>query len=128
MNLEKFPEKAQPVKNVEVPKAVPATISVSSLINSEDKAQSVTDAPVILDTNSKRIESIARIKKPGTLKTLVRILTYLRRHWFLLILSILFAGINSVFEIFIPLLIGKGIDHIIGPKEVNFEMVGKGCK
>lgn len=118
------PEKAQPVQNIVVPTIVPATLN-SQVVSSPDKAQSLTDAPVILDTNSKRIESVARIKKPKASSTIFRTLGYLKKHWFLLIICILLAGINSAFEIFIPLLIGDGIDFIIGPNEVNFAMLAK---
>lgn len=119
------PEKAQPVKNVAVPTIVPATLNSQVVNSADDKIQSVIDAPVILDTNSKRIESVARIKKPKATSVILRTLGYLRKHWFLLILAILCAGINSIFEILIPLLIGDGIDYIIGPNEVNFQMVLK---
>ncbi len=119
------PEKAQPVKNVEVPTIVPATLTSPVVINTDDKTESVADAPVILDTNSKRIESVARIKKPKTSSVILRTLGYLRKHWVLMTLAILCAGINSIFEIFIPLLIGEGIDYIIGPNEVDFPMVLK---
>lgn len=119
------PEKAQPVKNVAVPTIVPATLNSQVVNSADDKTQSVIDAPVILDTNSKRIESVARIKKPKATSVIFRTLGYLRKHWFLLTLAILCAGINSIFEIFIPLLIGDGIDYIIGPNEVNFQMVLK---
>ena len=119
------PEKAQPVKNVAVPTIVPATLNSQVVNSADDKTQSVIDAPVILDTNSKRIESVARIKKPKATSVILRTLGYLRKHWFLLILAILCAGINSIFEILIPLLIGDGIDYIIGPNEVNFQMVLK---
>ena len=119
------PEKAQPVKNVAVPTIVPATLNSQVVNSADDKTQSVIDAPVILDTNSKRIESVARIKKPKATSVILRTLGYLRKHWFLLILAVLCAGINSIFEILIPLLIGDGIDYIIGPNEVNFQMVLK---
>lgn len=118
------PEKAQPKKNIEVPTIVPATLE-SQVVTSSDKKESITDAPVILDTNSKRIESVARIKKPKATSVIFRALGYLKKHWGLLTIAILFAGINSIFEIFIPLLIGEGIDYIIGPNEVNFQMVLK---
>lgn len=119
------PEKAQPVKNVTVPTIVPATLDAQVIKSTDEKNESVTDAPVILDTNSKRIETVTHIKKPKATSIIARILKYLRKHWVLLTLAILFAGINSIFEIFIPLLIGDGIDYIIGPNEVNFSMLAK---
>lgn len=119
------PEKAQPVKNVTVPTIVPATLNSQVINSSDEKKESVTDAPVILDTNSKRIEAFTHSKKPKATSVIFRILKYLKKHWFLLTLAILFAGINSIFEIFIPLLIGDGIDFIVGQNEVNFAMLAK---
>ena len=120
------PEKAQPAKEVTIPKIVPATLNNSpSFVSSDEKAQKLTDSPIILDTNSKRIESVARIKKPKAKSTILRTLGYLKKYWYLLALAVLFAIINSVFEIFIPILIGRGIDYIVGPDQVQFDMIIK---
>ncbi len=120
------PEKAQPAKEVTIPKIVPSTLNNSpSFVSSDEKAQKLTDSPIILDTNSKRIESVARIKKPKAKSTILRTLGYLKKYWYLLALAILFAIINSVFEIFIPILIGRGIDYIVGPDQVQFNMIIK---
>ena len=118
------PEKIQPTKDVNVPSVIPAAIN-SPAISSEEKAQKIADVPLILDTNAKRIESVARIRKPKAKSTILRTLGYLKKYWYLLLLAILFAAINSVFEIFIPILIGKTIDHIVGAGEVQFEIVAK---
>lgn len=118
------PEKIQPAKDVNVPSIIPAAIN-SPAISSEEKAQKIADVPLILDTNAKRIESVARIRKPKAKSTILRTLGYLKKYWYLLLLAILFAAINSVFEIFIPILIGKTIDHIVGAGEVQFEIVVK---
>lgn len=119
------PEKAQPVKNVTVPTVVPAIINNPQLVNTDEKSQKLVDTQIIMDTNSKRIESVARLKKPKAFSTILRILGYLKSYWYLMVLAIIFAGVNSIFEIFIPLLIGKGIDQIIGVGEVNFDILGK---
>ena len=118
------PEKIQPAKDVNVPSIIPAAIN-SPAISSEEKAQKIADVPLILDTNAKRIESVARIRKPKAKSTILRTLGYLKKYWYLLLLAILFAAINSVFEIFIPILIGKTIDHIVGAGEVQFEIIAK---
>lgn len=117
------PEKVQPTKEVTVPSVVPATINNPALTVADKKATNVLDAPVIMDTNTKRIESVARIRRPKAGKTIKRALSYLRPNWYLLVLAILFAGINSTFEIFIPLIIGKAIDNIVGVGEVYFDVV-----
>lgn len=118
------PEKVQPAKDVSVPSVIPAAIN-SPVVVHDEKVQKIADAPLILDTNSKRIESVAKIKKPKARSTIFRTLGYLKKHWWLVALAILFAAINSVCEIFIPVLIGDGIDFIIGPNEVQFDMILK---
>lgn len=120
------PEKAQPTKAVSVPTIIPAILKNNSLVvPSEEKAQKIIDSPIILDTNSKRIETVAQIRKPKAKSTILRTLGYLKKYWYLLALAILFAAINSVFEIFIPILIGRGIDYIVGPGDVNFDILLK---
>ncbi len=120
------PEKAQPTKAVSVPKIIPAILKNNSLVvPSEEKAQKIIDSPIILDTNSKRIETVAQIRKPKAKSTILRTLGYLKKYWYLLVLAFLFAAINSVFEIFIPILIGRGIDYIVGPGDVNFDILLK---
>lgn len=118
------PEKVQPTKDVSVPSVIPAAIN-SPVVANDEKVQKIADAPLILDTNSKRIESITKIKKPKARSTIFRTLGYLKKHWWLVALAILFAAINSVCEIFIPVLIGDGIDFIVGPNEVQFDMILK---
>ena len=118
------PEKVQPVKGVSVPSVVPAIIkNPSNFATTDEKAQKIIDAPIILDTNSKRIETVAKIRKPKAKSTILRTLSYLKKYWYLLLLAILFAAINSVFEIFIPLIIGRAIDCIIGAGEVYFDVI-----
>ena len=92
------PEKVQPAKEVAIPTIVPSTLNNSpSFVSSDEKAQKLTDSPIILDTNSKRIESVARIKKPKAKSTILRTLGYLKKYWYLLALAGLFAIINSVY-------------------------------
>lgn len=117
------PEKAQPITEIKVPSVVPATINNPQLIQTEEKAKKIIDAPIILDTNSKKIESIAKIRKPKAKSTILRTLSYLKKYWYLLVFAIIFALVNSIFEIFIPLIIGEAIDHIIGVGNVNFDAI-----
>lgn len=119
------PERVQPAKEVNVPSVIPAAINNPVVASNEEKVQKIIDAPLILDTNSKRIESVAKIKRPKARSTIFRTLAYLKKDWWLVVLAILFAAINSVCEIFIPVLIGDGIDYIVGPNEVQFDMILK---
>lgn len=117
------PEKIQPVKEVSVPTVVPATLNKKQSLNFDEKGSKIIDAPLIIDTNSTRIEKVASIRKPKRRNTLLRILSYMKRYWYLVLITLVCCIINSVFEIFIPLIIGKGIDYIIGPENVNFEKI-----
>lgn len=120
------PEKVQPTKDVSVPTAVPASLQEKVRIVSQDeKLQKVKDTSIILDTNSTRIEKVAKYKKNRKKSVVFRALGYMKSHWYLLALSILFCFVNSIFECLIPLLIGDGIDYIIGPNQVNFDMLLK---
>lgn len=62
------------------------------------------------------------MKKTGTLKKLLR---YLRPYRFWMLLSLLFAAGSVAGTLYIPILIGRAIDHIIAPGQVAFAAVGK---
>ena len=58
-------------------------------------------------------------KKTVIAKVLLRV----KRYWLLLILSILMAAVHVVANLYIPVLVGFAIDHIIGAGQVDFQMV-----
>ena len=122
------PEKIQPTKNIITPTALPASLwqeSNKSFTESEEKQLRVTDSEIILDSGGKKIERVANIKKPKKRTTFLRVLKYAKKHWYLFALSLFFGFANTLFEISIPLLIGRGIDHIVGQGNVNFDMLLK---
>ena len=53
-------------------------------------------------------------------RTLRRVLSYLRRDWPLLTLSIVLAALSVAGTLYIPILIGDAIDEIVAPDQVNF--------
>ncbi len=63
-------------------------------------------------------------KKPalqkGQMKTLGKVLRYIRKHWLFLILSILCAAITVILTLYIPILTGDAIDFIIEEGKVDF--------
>ena len=112
------PDKVQPV--VEPPVVVPASLPTkTSLLG--DESTKIIDKEIILSEPAPRIEKIAKIKKQKKPKVFRRFLKLAKPNLHYLILSILFAIINSLFEVFIPILIGKGVDKIIQPGVVLFE-------
>ena len=62
------------------------------------------------------------MKKPTTkqFNTLKKVLTYLRRYWFLLVLSLIFAAATALLTLYVPILIGQAVDLILGPGKVDF--------
>lgn len=84
----------------------------------DEKKQSIEDPNIILDKNKPRIEKLHSNKnKRGVLKQIIK---FIKPHSGFLVLALLCAVINSVFEVLIPVLIGSGIDCLVGPGGVNF--------
>ncbi len=55
--------------------------------------------------------------KKGTLK---KVLSYVRRQWFFLVLSVLLAAASVAASLYIPILTGNAVDLILGPGQVDF--------
>lgn len=64
------------------------------------------------------------MKAVNTLKkhkgTLARVLTMIRPYWALVVLTLFFAVITVASTLYIPVLIGRGVDMIVGPDNVDF--------
>lgn len=58
------------------------------------------------------------MKNFSTIKTVI---SYLKRYWALIALSLLFATGSVILSLYIPILIGDGIDLIIGEGQVDFD-------
>lgn len=56
----------------------------------------------------------------GQKETLKRILTYIKPYRLQMILSLVFAAISAALTLYAPILIGNGIDLILGPAHVGF--------
>ncbi|MDE7365748.1 MAG: ABC transporter ATP-binding protein/permease [Lachnospiraceae bacterium] len=56
----------------------------------------------------------------GTLKKLMR---YLRRYWFFLIISIVMSFISVALTLYIPILTGNAVDFILKPGKVDFSAI-----
>ncbi len=53
--------------------------------------------------------------------TIARILKYIKQYRFLVLLSLICAAISVVLTLYAPILIGHGVDKIVGPGEVDFD-------
>ena len=52
--------------------------------------------------------------------TLPRVLRYVRRYWFLLLLSMVLAAATVALTLYLPILVGDAIDLILAPGKVDF--------
>lgn len=55
---------------------------------------------------------------------LKKVLLRLRRYWAALIASVLLATVSVIMSLYIPILVGEAIDHIIGQGNVDFAAMG----
>ena len=66
------------------------------------------------------------MKEHGTQTgTLRKVMHYLKRYWLLMALSILFAGLIVAMTLYIPILVGRAVDLIVGPGAVDFAGIAR---
>ena len=61
--------------------------------------------------------------KSGQKETLRKVLRYIRKYWFLLAVSIIMATVTVALTLYFPILTGRVIDKIIGPRQVDFPAI-----
>ena len=52
-----------------------------------------------------------------------KVLQAIKKYWFFLLLSILFAALTVAFTLYIPLLVGRTIDFMVGKGQVDFPAI-----
>ena len=57
--------------------------------------------------------------------TLGKVLRYIKRYWFYLALSLIFAAVTVTLTLYLPILIGRAVDMIIKAGEVDFDGIWK---
>ena len=62
-------------------------------------------------------------KQKIQINTIRKVLGYIKKYRILLLLSIILATATVALTLYIPILIGNAIDHIIGPDNVNLEAI-----
>ncbi len=60
----------------------------------------------------------------GSMQTLLKVLRVIGRYRFLLLASIVLAGLTVVLQLYVPILFGDAIDLVIGPGRVAFDILG----
>lgn len=64
-------------------------------------------------------------KKTAPKGTLKKVLKYVGRHGFLIVLSILLAAVTVALTLYAPILIGNAIDLIVGQNNVDFDGIAR---
>ena len=61
--------------------------------------------------------------KSKSSETFFKVLRFIGRYRFLLILSIVLAAVSVILQLYVPILFGNAIDQVIAQHQVNFEMM-----
>ena len=64
---------------------------------------------------------MAKKMDAGQTQTLKKVLRYMKPYRFFLLLSVILAAITVASTLYLPLLIGKAVDCIVGKGNVNFD-------
>ncbi len=67
-------------------------------------------------------------KKAARKDTFGKILRYIKKYWFFVALSLVFAAVTVALTLYIPILTGRAVDFIIGPGKVDFTGIWKVLK
>ena len=66
----------------------------------------------------------ADIKKSVSQKsTVIKVLKRIKRYWLYLAISIIMAAVTVASTLYVPILVGRVIDNIIGPQNVLFDNI-----
>jgi len=74
--------------------------------------------------NSRRRKNDMKSRKIQ-MDTIRKVFRYIKKYRVLLFISILLAASTVALTLYVPILIGNAIDYIVGPGNVNFEVVAK---
>lgn len=58
-------------------------------------------------------------------QTVKKVIIRIKKYWVFLILSIIMATITVASSLYVPILVGNAIDHIVGPSNVNFRLIAQ---
>ena len=66
---------------------------------------------------------MSKPKQKAERGTLKKVLVYLKPYWALVALSVLLSAVTVALTLYVPVLIGRAIDRIIGPGQVDFAYI-----
>ena len=59
----------------------------------------------------------------SSMETLWKVLRFIGKYRFLLILSIILAAVSVILQLYVPVLFGNAIDQVVAEHDVNFSMM-----
>ena len=62
-------------------------------------------------------------KQTGQKEIMKKVLAYIRPQWLLVLLSLLMAVVSVALTLYLPVLTGRVVDHILGPGNVDFSAI-----
>ena len=62
-------------------------------------------------------------KQTGQKEIMKKVLDYIRPQWLLVMLSLLMAVVSVALTLYLPVLTGNVVDHILGPGKVEFSAI-----
>ncbi len=62
-------------------------------------------------------------KQTGQKEIMKKVLAYIRPQWLLVLLSLLMAMVSVALTLYLPVLTGRVVDHILGPGNVDFSAI-----
>lgn len=74
------------------------------------------------EDKNRKTASVRETSRKGTVG---KVLHYIRRYWGFLAVSLILAVITVVLTLYVPILIGRAIDHIVAAGRVDFAAVGR---
>jgi ATP-binding cassette subfamily B protein len=69
------------------------------------------------------IDKKRKTTKINNMDTIRKVLKYIKEYRILLLISIVLAAASAVLTLYVPILVGKALDHIIGPENVDLKAI-----
>ena len=60
-------------------------------------------------------------------ETIIKVLTYIKKYWFVVILSLFLAALTVISTLYIPILTGDAVDLIVDKGTVRMHLIIIGC-
>ncbi len=101
-----------------------ATLKNDDVKKDDSKKDALSKDTMSKDTMEKgAVNKDTGQKKSGQMAALRQVLTYIRRYWFMVGLSLVLAALTVVLTLYVPILTGDAVDLLVGKGQVDFSGV-----